>query len=160
MGVPSIARIWRLSYGPCWCQGEPPRGSSFEFMRRLVTPPSSRPGVNLLMVSNRVLDGSAGAFAAIEREVPSPRFVVSTAACPASADFWNGLPIGWSPVDSIMEVDAHIEECVSGYPHALVFAVLDLLLEPRLVEVGTSTTANVSPTDANRATGTMRTGMV
>lgn len=160
MSVPSIARIWRLTYGPCWCQGEPPAGSSFEFMRRFVTPPSPRPGVNLLMVSERVLDGSAAAFATIEREVPSPRFVVSTAACPASADFWNGLPIGWSSVDSMMEVDAHIDECVNGYPQALVLAVLDLLLEPRLVEVGASTTASEPPNDPSPAAGTIRTGTV
>lgn len=125
-----------------------------------MTPPATRPGVNLLMVSDRVLDGSAAAFATIEREVPSPRFVISTAACPASADFWNGLPISWSPVDTIMEVDAHIDECVNGYPQALVLGVLDLLLEPRLVEVGVSTTAGIPSKEVSPDPGTIRTGTV
>jgi hypothetical protein len=62
------------------------------------------------MVSNCVLDGSAGSFAGIKGEVDLPRLVVSMAAFPASGDFWTGLPIR-SQVDTVREVGARIVDC-------------------------------------------------
>jgi len=120
-------RIWRLTYGPCWCQGIPAGNGAFDFVRMTISEPRPGPGVNFLVVSNRVLDGSRAAFLSLHEEIPQPRWTIGAATCPAAEGFWDGLPIGWAPVQEVIPVDVQVGVCITGRPDALVTAVLDLL---------------------------------
>lgn len=121
----SMRRIWRLQYGPCWCQGLPGETGSFDLVRT-----SSREadlgdfGRNILILPDRVIDGSRAVFLRLYDQVPTPRLVVSTAACPSAGTFWSELPVGWSPVQDVVPVDIQVDDCASGHPEALIAALL------------------------------------
>lgn len=122
----STRRIWRLQYGPCWCRGLPGESGSFDFVRTSSREtPLGTLDRNVLILPDRVIDGSQPVFLQLHDRVPNPRLVVTTAACPAAALFWKELPVGWSPVNDLVSVDVHVAECVSGYPEALMAAVLN-----------------------------------
>lgn len=121
--------VWRLQYGPCWCQGTPGETGSFDFVRTS----TRRAGLgrlesNILILSDRVIDGSQPLFLQVYEQVPAPKLVVATAACRAATAFWKELPVGWTPVHDLLRVDLHVDECVSGHPEALIAAVLDYVL--------------------------------
>lgn len=126
---PAISRrIWRLQYGPCWCRGMPGEEGSFDFVRSTTT----QLGVgdldfNLLLLSDRVIDGSRPIFLQVDDLVPNPRLVVATSSCPAAQRFWDELPVAWSPVDEVVPVDHWVEECINGRPEALLVAVLAMI---------------------------------
>lgn len=79
---------------------------------------------NLLIVSARVIDGTSHVYREVFADVPDPKLIVAAAACPASQRFWEELPNGWGAVEEVIPVDIHVEECVTGYPEALLAAVL------------------------------------
>jgi len=114
-----------LQYGPCWCRTVPTETSSFDFvrLRRTVTDLGSLEE-NLLVVSDRVVDGSVRVFRQVYQDVPEPKLVISAAACPSASEFWDDLPNGWSPVEDVLSVDIEVEECISGHPEELMAAVL------------------------------------
>lgn len=118
-------RIWLLQYGPCWCRTAPTDASSFDYVRlRKTVADLGALEKNLLIVSDRVVDGSAQVYRQVHRDVPDPKVVVAAGACPFAHRFWDELPNGWSPVDELLAVDIHIDECISGNPEALLAAVL------------------------------------
>lgn len=119
------ARVWRLQYGPCWCRGTPSSSGSFDFVR-LVTSEDDLGGFdrNVLIVSDRVIDGSLPVYRQVFDAIPSPRLVVSTGSCPAARRFWDELPVGWTPVWDSLPVDLRVPQCVSGNPESLMAAVL------------------------------------
>lgn len=121
-----LSRVWRLGYGPCWCQGVPPEGAPFDLTRFSVSPPSGQEGLNLLVVTDRVV-GSPHLLKRLLDDIPPSRLVVSVGACTAASSFWDSLPDGWIPVDQLVNVDAHVDDCVNGHPESLVLAVLSLL---------------------------------
>lgn len=128
----SARRIWRLQYGPCWCHGLPGETGSFDFVRTTICEAGlGNLDFNVLILSDRVIDGSQPVFLQVHQRVPSPRLVVATASCPAAAAFWDELPMGWSPVRDLVPIDLDIEECVSGHPEALMAAVLNHALSPK-----------------------------
>ena len=123
------ARIWRLQYGPCWCQTRPSDTAAFDFARlRTTSADLGRAEENLLIVSGRVIDGTKQVFRQLYVDVPEPKIVISAATCPAADLFWEELPVGWTPVGEILPVDVHVEECVSGNPEELLAAVLSHFL--------------------------------
>lgn len=131
-------RIWRLQYGPCWCHSTPTESSSFDYVRlRRTSADLGALEENLLIVSERVIDGSAKVFREVYASVPEPKLVVSAGTCPSARAFWNDLPNGWVPVQEILSVDIPITECVSGNPEALVAGILGHLFSRELQESGT-----------------------
>ena len=125
-GREAVGRLWRLQFGPCWCQGLPGETGSFDFVRTYTSNVSlDSLGFNVLILSDRVIDGFRPVFLQLHERVPEPRLVLATAACPQAAPFWNDLPVGWSPVGDLVTVDVRVDECVNGRPETLVAAVLD-----------------------------------
>lgn len=118
-------RIWRLQYGPCWCQTRPSATASFDFaFSRTTSADLGRDEESLLIVSARVIDGTKQVVRQFYSDVPEPKIVISVGTCPATRPFWDELPVGWTPVGEILPVDLHVEECVSRYPEELMAAVL------------------------------------
>lgn len=121
----SKARIWLLQYGPCWCRTVPTDSGSFDYVRlRTTVADLGMLDENLLIVSDRVVDGAARVYRRLHRDVPDPKLVVAAGPCPHADRFWDDLPNGWSPVDELFAVDIHVDECISGRPEALLAAVL------------------------------------
>ncbi len=119
------ARIWLLQYGPCWCHTTPTDTSSFDYVRlRKTEADLGTLEENLLIVSDRVIDGSGKSYRQVYADVPDPKLVVSVATCPHARRFWDELPNGWTPVDELLPIDLHVDECIRGYPEALAAAVL------------------------------------
>lgn len=121
--------IWLLQYGPCWCRSPAPETGSFDYVR--LRKSVADPGVldeSLLVVSDRVIDGTARMYRQVHQEVPEPRLVVATAPCPYANSFWDELPNGWGPVEDLLPIDLHIDDCISGNPEALLTGVLGHLL--------------------------------
>lgn len=118
-------RIWLLQYGPCWCRTPATETSSFDYVRlRRTAADLGTLEENLLIVSDRVIDGSARAYRQVHSDVPDPKLVISAAACPTARRFWDELPNGWTPVDELLHIDLHVEECINGHPEALTAALL------------------------------------
>jgi len=118
-------RIWLLQHGPCWCRSHPTDSSSFDYVKLRRT--GADLGVwseNVLIVSERVVDGSGHLYRQVYGEIPDPKVVVAAAPCPAAARFWDGLPNGWAPVEDTIPIDIRIDECINGNPEALMTAVL------------------------------------
>lgn len=137
-------RIWRLQYGPCWCHSTPDQ-SSFDYVRlRRTAADFGSLEQNLLIVSERVIDGSAKVYSQVHASVPDPKLVISAGACPTAHQFWDELPNGWSPADEILPIDIRVQECVTGNPEALVAALLTHLFregagEPQVGDSGEKT---------------------
>lgn len=129
-GAEVTGRVWRLQYGPCWCRSTPTDSASFDFVR-LTTWDADLSGFNrnILIVSDRVIDGSQPVFTQVYERVPDPKLVVATAACHAASRFWDELPVGWTPVEEMIPIDLHIDECVTGSPEILMAQVLGHVLE-------------------------------
>lgn len=118
-------RIWLLQHGPCWCRSHPTDSSSFDYVRLRRT--DADLGVwdqNLLIVSERVIDGSSHLYRQVFSDMPDPKLVIAVPPCPAAGKFWDELPNGWGPVDKIIPVDTRVDECVNGFPETLMTAVL------------------------------------
>lgn len=123
------ARIWRLQFGPCWCGSVPPDSGSFDYVRmRQSAADLGSIEDNLLIVSDRVIDGSAKMYRALHSQVPDPKLVVAVGTCPKAGRFWDELPNGWTAVDDVFSVDIRVEECISGYPEALMAAMVGYFL--------------------------------
>ena len=119
------ARVWRLQYGPCWCRSTASDTDSFDFVRMRVTPADlGRVEENMLIVSERVIEGSNRVFRRVFSDVPDPKLVISTGPCPMASRFWDELPGGWRPVSEILPIDIHVEDCISGNPESLLTAVV------------------------------------
>lgn len=134
----SPIRVWRLQYGPCWCRRTPDDTDSFDFVR-LTTSTADLGSFdrNVLIVSDRVIDGSQPVFLQVYERVPSPKLVVATAPCHGAARFWEELPVGWSPVEDLLPVDIHIDdECVTGNPEVLMARVLGHVLSETATSSG------------------------
>lgn len=118
-------RIWLLQYGPCWCRTPATETSSFDYVRmRRTAADLGSMEENLLIVSDRVIDGSGKSYRQVYTDVPEPKLVVSAATCPHARRFWNELPNGWTPVDELLPIDLHVDDCINGQPEALAAAVL------------------------------------
>ena len=117
--------MWRLQFGPCWCRGAPASTGSFDFVR-LVTSESDLGDFDssILILSERVIDGSLAVYRQVIDRIPDPKLIVSAAACPAARSFWDDLPLGWTPVSDLMPVDIRIDECISGMPESLMAALI------------------------------------
>lgn len=121
--------IWLLQYGPCWCRSIPSDTSSFDYVRlRKTVADLGTLEANLLIVTDRVIDGSGKAFRQVYEEVPEPKLVISAGTCPFAHRFWDGLPNGWSPVEEVLPIDIHVDGCINGEPEALLAAVLAYVL--------------------------------
>lgn len=129
------ARVWRLQFGPCWCRGAPSSTGSFDFVR-LVSSENDLGDFdkNILIVSERVIDGSMAIHRQVMEGIPDPKLVVSAAACPAAGRFWDELPVGWTPVWDAFPVDIRVDECISGMPESLMAAVLRHIIRARPME--------------------------
>lgn len=118
-------RIWSLQYGPCWCRGVPGHADSFDLIRTGAPKPiPGRFGHNIVLISERVIEGSRSAVLDLVARVPDPKVVISVAICPATAGFWDALPGGWGSLNEIVDVDVRVGDCPSGRPEALLAAVL------------------------------------
>jgi len=125
-------RVWRLQYGPCWCRGVPPNAGSFDFVRfNTTTQDLGAFEGNIVIFSDRVVDGALPVFLQVLEQAPDPKLVVSTLSCPYAARFWEELPVGWTPIEEVLSVDLHIEECVTGNPEELLAGVLGHILGDR-----------------------------
>jgi Ni,Fe-hydrogenase III small subunit len=124
-GSGSPARVWRLQFGPCWCRGVPASTGSFDFVR-LVTSENDLGQFdrNILILSERVIDGSLAVYRQVIDRIPDPKLVVSVSACPAARNFWDELPLGWSPIADVLPIDIRIDDCISGMPESLMAALL------------------------------------
>lgn len=130
--VETPARIWRLQYGPCWCRVAPTESDSFDFVRLTTsTPDLGSFDANILIVSDRVIDGSQAVFRQVHDRVAAPKLLIAAKACPAAARFWDELPVGWTPVQDLLPVDIHVEECITGNPEALMAAMVQHVLAGR-----------------------------
>jgi len=117
--------MWTLHFGPCFCHAYPASEESFDFMRfRTAKLEASLLRVNILVVSDRVIDGSLPTFHMLLDRVPSPRLVFAAAICPSASRFWDALPVGWTPTSELLQLDAHISECIRGNPEILTTRVL------------------------------------
>lgn len=122
-------KIWLLQYGPCWCRTVPTESNYFDYVRlRKTTSALGTLQENLLILSDRVIDGSTHLYRQVYEDMPSPKLVVSTGPCPYAQRFWDELPSGWSPVAELLPVDIHVGDCISGKPETLMAAVLDHIL--------------------------------
>ncbi|HUG32051.1 MAG TPA: hypothetical protein VMM14_04095 [Acidimicrobiia bacterium] len=122
---PSATRIWLLRYGPCWCHAVPTESTYFDYVRlRKTVADLGTFDENLLILSDRVIDGSAHIYRQVHEDLPAPKLVVSTGPCPYADRFWEELPNGWSPVADLLPVDIQVENCISGNPETLMAAVL------------------------------------
>lgn len=145
-------RIWLLQYGPCWCHTTATDTNSFDYVRlRRTAADLGTLEDNLLIVSDRVIDGSGKSYRQVYADVPEPKLVVSVAACPNARRFWNELPNGWTPVDELLPIDLHVDECISGRPEALAAAVLAHVLGDTEPAVETVERAMSSVADERRA---------
>ena len=118
-------RIWLLQYGPCWCRSHPTDSSSFDYVRLRRT--GANLGVwdeNLLIVSERVIDGTNHLYRQVYSDMPDPKVIVAVPPCPAAGQFWEELPNSWAPVEEIIPVDIRVDECINGFPDSLMTAVL------------------------------------
>ncbi len=132
-GSPPATRIWRLQFGPCWCHSAPSQASAFDYVRLRRTSADLGPlRENLLIVSERVIEGSARMYREVHSSVPDPKLVISAGTCPTAHQFWDDLPGGWAPVDEILPVDIRVAGCVSGNPEALVAALLEYLFAEKM----------------------------
>lgn len=124
----SGGRIWFFQFGPCWCRGTPGGKGSFDFLR-LREAPSSLNGLetNILLLSDRILEGSRATLKSVYDRVPDPKLVISGGPCRAAEPFWQGVTTTPLSVDSVVPVDLRIEQCISGFPEALLSAVLNLM---------------------------------
>lgn len=124
--------IWLLHYGPCWCRSRPGHSGSFDYvrMRRTVAEVGSLEE-NLLIVSDRVIDGTGQTYRQVFHEVPDPKLAVSAATCPFAQQFWEELPNGWRPVEEILPIDIHVDACINGEPEVLLATVLGHVLARR-----------------------------
>lgn len=136
VGVPAAeqieqppSRIWLLQQGPCWCRSHPTESSSFDYikLRRTWADLGAWQG-NMLIVSERVIDGSGHLYRQVDTEMPDPKLVVAVAACPAAARFWDDLPNGWAPVEDVIRIDIRVDECINGNPESLMATVLGYAL--------------------------------
>lgn len=118
------ARIWSLLQGPCWCQGTPAESSSFGLSRHRSVDLGEFDR-HILVVSNRLMDGSLPTLRRLYAETPDPKLVVAAATCPATEEFWDDIQGGWTPIEEILDVDIAVEECIFGYPESLLAAVFD-----------------------------------
>lgn len=125
-----LARIWVLQYGPCWCRTPRTESSSFDYVRmRRTAADLGSMEENLLVMSDRVIDGTAASYRQVHADMPEPKLVVAVATCPTAEKFWDELPNGWTPVTEILPIDIHVDECINGKPEALTAAVLGHVLE-------------------------------
>lgn len=117
-------QIWSLFYGPCFCHANPD-SASFDFVRFRTA--NVDPGLlawNTLVVSDRVIDGSASTFHLVNDQLQHPKLVIAARTCPNAAAFWDNLPVSWTPVSKLVRVDGEISECVRGKPEELLIHVL------------------------------------
>ena len=118
-------RIWLLQYGPCWCRSHPTDSSSFDYVRvRRSDADLGTWNRNLLVVSDRVIDGSSHLYRQVYSDLPDPKVIIAAAPCPAAGQFWAELPNGWGPVEEVIPIDIHVDDCISGSPESLMAAVL------------------------------------
>lgn len=122
-------RIWRLQYGPCWCMSVPVETSSFDYVRMARTAADlGSLDENLLIVSERVIDGTSQIYRRVHSEVPDPKIVISAGTCPMAHRFWSELPNGWVPVQEVLPIDVHVDECINRSPETLLAAVLGYVM--------------------------------
>jgi Ni,Fe-hydrogenase III small subunit len=124
-----LNRVWLLQHGPCWCRSHPTDSSSFDYvkLRRTGADLGAWHG-NVLIVSERVIDGSGHLYRQVFGEMPDPKVVVAAAPCPAAVRFWDDLPNGWAPVEDMIPIDIRVDECINGNPESLMTAVLSYAL--------------------------------
>lgn len=119
------ARLWVVQYGPCWCRAEPRVAGSFDFVRFRTTEVGPEPlDRDIIIVSKRVIVGSEQILRQVYDRVPDRKLVVATGHCPATREFWENLPAGWTPVEKLLPIDLFVGECFSGHPEKLLAAVL------------------------------------
>jgi Ni,Fe-hydrogenase III small subunit len=155
-GLPT--RIWRLQYGPCWCNAAANDSVAYDYVRmRRTAADFGSFDKNILIVSERVIDGTEGVYRQVHDSVPDPKLVISAGACPTSHRFWDDLPYGWVPVDQVIPIDIAVTQCVTGNPEALTAALVAHLFRQRppatpespITETRTLTlTSNAEPSDA------------
>jgi Ni,Fe-hydrogenase III small subunit len=118
-------KIWTLLYGPCFCHTHPASGESFDFLRLRTSKLEGDLFIpNILVVSDRVIDGAMPTYHKLLDQVPTPRLIFGASACPMAERFWDALPVGWTQASELMQLDAHISECIRGYPEILMTRVL------------------------------------
>ncbi len=94
------ARIWVLQCGPCWCGSTPTEESTFDYLRFRKTVTDLGPQIeNLVIVSERVIDGTAPTLRQVYEDAPEPKLVISAGPCPLASQFCDALPNGWDKVD-------------------------------------------------------------
>ena len=148
--APARTRIWRLQFGPCWCHSSPAENASFDYVRLRRT--SADLGVfqeNLLIVSERVIEGSAKMYREVHSNVPDPKLVIAAGTCPTAHSFWDNLPGGWSSVEDIIPVDIRVDGCVSGNPESLLAAVLEHVFARQAPPPGSPQPDPANPTPLN-----------
>jgi ech hydrogenase subunit C len=62
-------------------------------------------------------------------DMPDPKLVIAVPPCPAAGQFWEELPNGWGSVEDVIPVDVWVDECINGFPEALMTAVLTRLAQ-------------------------------
>lgn len=116
-------QVWTLLHGPCWCRGAPDASASFD-LSRYRTDDLGAFDRHLIVVSQRVVDGSLSTVRRLCAETPDPKLIISVATCPAADPFWDQMAGGWTPVTELIPVDIAVDACIAGHPEALLAAVL------------------------------------
>ncbi len=116
-------RIWTLVHGPCWCRGTPGDTSSFDLSRYRAVDLGEFDR-DIVLVSDRIIDGSIPTLRRLYAETPDPKLVIAVGTCPAAETFWEHLKGRWTPVSEVIPIDLTVNECVSARPESLVAAIL------------------------------------
>lgn len=124
------ATVSVLQYGPCWCRGRPGDSGTFDLFRHRTVEMDLGPLTsNVMIVSERVLNGAEAMCRETYQSLPDPKIVIATAPCPSARTFWNEAPLAWMPVRDLLPVELSLDDCVSGRPESLLGAVLQLVAE-------------------------------
>ncbi len=119
---PRDAIISTVAFGPCWCRAIPGADGSFDvFRQRTVQSPLGR---DVLIVTDRVPPSGVATVRRLADRLTAP-LVVSTNACPAARWYWDTSPSGWVDVTELVQVDRHVEACLTGHPEMLFTALLE-----------------------------------
>lgn len=119
-----------LQYGPCWCRGKPGDSGTFDLFRHRTVDMDLGPlTTNVLIVSERVVNGAEAMCRETYEALPDPKIVIATPPCPSAGKFWDSAPLAWMPVRELLPIELNLNACISGQPEALLGAVLQLVAE-------------------------------
>lgn len=117
------ATISTVAFGPCWCRTIPGADGSFDvFRQRTVRAAMAR---DVLILTDRVPPSGVATVRRLLDSLSDP-LVVTTNACPATGWYWDTSPSGWVDASELVDVDRHIDACLTGHPEMLFATLLEI----------------------------------